>query len=338
MIEPSADALEAYRDRLPGEHAPSVQMLDVALRERLRGAVAGGDVRGRRHAARRPEIALEQTTSYEQQTPFRPSASLNTYDLDIPIIVGVSSADRRQILDSWIHSPEAGGQRFLTVNCSVQHDVIVGVVDCHRAVARAALEYFGGQPGMYIDLEDNCHPTLRLDWQNAYDAARALDSHREWKFVHLSRFPFPFGLADPHCPLTGSLYYKPWTFNELAQAMLCTTEFASWIQTLTFTEPYDDMLMPWQHYVVYPSLFQRHTEHALATHATTLFASGSPLTLLRDITFQPSVYLLIEVANVFGFWLLLTLILACIPCCCGVSCRDGCSRRRRVADDLHNQL
>ena len=59
------------------------------------------------------------------------------------------------------------------------------------AVAYAALDYYGGQPGVYIDLEDNCHPTLRVDWQNAFDAARALDRNRGWHFCLLYTSPSP---------------------------------------------------------------------------------------------------------------------------------------------------
>jgi len=132
------------------------------------------------------------------------------------------------------------------------------------------------------------------------------------KFVHLSRFPTPFGVVDPHFPVTGSLFWKSWTYNELAQAMLCHTEFASMITSPDFvwTEPYDDQLMEWQRYAVYPSLFQRWTESHTASSATFITAMG----LMRDVTFQPSIYMLIEVANVFGIWLVLALAIAICSC------------------------
>eukprot|EP00966_Prymnesium_polylepis_P091215 2111194-Prymnesium_polylepis.1 len=97
--------------------------------------------------------------------------------------------------------------------------------------------------------------------------------------------------------------------------MLCSTDFATWVtQELEFDEPYDDMLMPWQRYVVYPTLFQRYTEQETSTHATPMFAN-TPLGVLRNLTFPPACYCLIEIVNVFGFWMCLGLIVALMPCC-----------------------
>lgn len=307
---------------------------------------------GRWHA-QMPDVTMDVATTadleeqgganYTALSTFSPTLRLYTYGLSIPIFVGISSSERLEVVNKWIHTHAGGGQQFFGVNCTVEENVIQGVINCHRAVARAALDYFGGRPGLYIDLEDNCHPTLRIDWQLAYDAAHELNGHREWKFIHLSRFPAPFGVLNPHLPLTGSLYYKTWTVNELAQAMLCTTEFATWItQSFNFTEPYDDMLMPWQKYVVYPSLFQRWTETELATRATKLFAAGSPFAVLRNISFQPSIYLLIEALNVFGIWLVLATIIACIlarqerHACCQEARVLSCHTRKKKAVSAMN--
>lgn len=314
MIEPFSDSLNLQRERTPMEQ-PSGALLGLHQRRLTSRSHAMHEVSEVGRTYHVTDANLSFPVSYTARTQFSPRPDLKRYGLDIPVFIGVSSDARFQQLETWLYARGAGGQKFFTVNCTVQSDVIRGVIECHQAVADSALHYFGGRPGMYIDLEDNAHPTLRIDWQTAYDAALALHGHPEWRFVHLSRFPFPFGLFDPHCPLTGSLYFKPWTFNELAQAMLCTTEFATWIsRELSFDEPYDDMLMPWQRYVVYPSLFQRWTEEMLATHATSIFGNGSPLQVLRNIAFQPTIYLMIEVLNVSGFWLLLSSIIACIPC------------------------
>jgi len=252
---------------------------------------------------------------------------LETYGNHIPIFIGTSSSDRWEDAKAWM-ATAGGNMSYHKVTCKLGQDRIRGVIDCHVAVAKAALAYFSGRPGVYIDLEDNCHPTLRCDWQVAYDAAELLRRHPQWKFVHLSRFPTPFGVVNPHFPVTGSLFWKSWTYNELAQAMLCHTEFASMISNPEFgwTEPYDDQLMQWQRYAVYPSLFQRWTESHTASHATFITAMG----LMRDIAFQPWIYAFCEVVNVFGLWLVITLMLAGCGCwCSGSGSRDGARRGER---------
>ena len=64
------------------------------------------------------------------------------------------------------------------VNCTLEKDEIQGVIDCHSLVAKAALEYWKGQPGTYIDMEDNCKPTQRANFGYILEASARLKSRR----------------------------------------------------------------------------------------------------------------------------------------------------------------
>jgi hypothetical protein len=169
------------------------------------------------------------------------------------------------------------------------------VIDCHTLVARAALAYWADEPAVYIDLEDNCFPTQRADYDLVAPAARKLLARPEWMFIHLSRFPAPVGIFDPHTssetPLYewgGNVYQKLFGTCELAQAMLCHTRHAARIvdDNFRFELNYDDQFASEMTHVVYPAIFQRRTASETATVATAIFSTLFGIAL-RDFAFTP---------------------------------------------------
>lgn len=183
-------------------------------------------------------------------------------------------------------------------------------------VAKAALSYWEGQPGTYLDLEDNCHPAQRADFSLIQPASERLRQSRSWLFIHLSRFPAPTGVFDPETcadtPLTeygGPVYRKLYGTNELAQAMLDHTDFAARIASANFswTRPYDEQFGGEMLYVVYPAIFQRATDEDTPTHATELFRSGLG-EAVRNFCFTPWVYTTFDFVNAHSIWALFLLI------------------------------
>lgn len=239
--------------------------------------------------------------------------------LVVPVFIGSGDPKRwKQIMDSgWIRPlVEETASVLYRVNCTLEKDEIQGVIDCHSLVAKAALEYWKGQPGTYIDMEDNCKPSQRANFGYILEASARLKSRRDWSFIHLSRFPAPFGIFNPQtCAETpfneagGHVYRKLYGLNELAQAMLDHTDFASRITAPSFrwTKPYDEQFGAEMLYVVYPAVFQRQTESATPTHATEIFHKGIGKGI-RDAFFTPWVYSTFDYINARFVWVLFFVI------------------------------
>jgi len=204
------------------------------------------------------------------------------------------------------------GGKLYRVNCTRETDGAKGCADCHVLVARAALKHFNGQPGVYLDLEDNVKPSLRFDAALVAQAATRLAAQPEWRFISASRFPIPYGLIDPHtCADTplyeygGNVYRKLFGANELTQAVVMHTAFATRIADahsgLFVGEPYDESLKRFMLYVIYPSPFQRHT----ASETKTMVGDfNTPIGVwLRDVFFTPWLYTFIDFLDVRGGWL-----------------------------------
>ena len=218
----------------------------------------------------------------------------------LPVIVGhlASHASRWDQMMSWLPSfIEAIGGVLYRVNCTAETDAIQGVIDCHTLVGAAAIRHYeqrgGGNnaTGAYIDLEDNCKPSQRADYSLLPQLVSTLMEHPEWYFLHLSRFPAPIGLVDPHvCEQTplyrygDNVYHKLIGTCELAQAMLCHTDHARRINdpSYHFVAAYDDNFAREMTHVVYPSIFQRRTESThprLALSHSRTHALSLPLSL-----------------------------------------------------------
>jgi len=245
----------------------------------------------------------------------------------LPVLVGhleENTARWRQMMDwlpSFIH--EISGVLY-RVNCTREHDAIQGVIDCHVLVARTALIHYGNRAGTYIDLEDNCYPSQRADWGLIPSTIATLMQFPEWGFIHLSRFPAPIGLIDPHTSFAtplyewgNNIYVKLFGTCELAQAMLCHTDFAHRVAdpTYVFTAAYDDNFAGMMTHVLYPSIIQRRTERETATAATPFFSGGIGL-WLRNTCFDPTLYTIIDFINAKGAWFsvlfLPVVIIACL--------------------------
>jgi len=245
----------------------------------------------------------------------------------LPVLVGhlAENTLRWSQMMSWLPSfIETMGAVLYRVNCTREVNAIQGVIDCHVLVARTALIHYGGRVGTYIDLEDNCYPSQRSDFGLIQPAIDELIRYPSWYFIHLSRFPAPIGLIDPHTshntPLFewgSNIYRKLYGTCELAQAMLCHTQFAHLIAdpTYVFAAAYDDNFAAEMTHVVYPSIFQRHTE-AETTTAATPFFSGGLGQWLRDTCFDHTIYTIIDFINAKGAWFsvlfLPVLIIACL--------------------------
>jgi len=245
----------------------------------------------------------------------------------IPVFVGhaAENTERWTQMMSWLPDfiNSISGALY-RVNCTMEQDAIQGVIDCHVLVARAALEYYQGAEGVYLDLEDNCMPSQRADFSLLEEAKATLLAHPEWYFIHTSRFPAPIALVDPETSYStplweygSNIYQKLIGTCELAQAMLDHTDHAARIADPDFAwvAAYDDQFASEMKHVVYPSIFQRRTEDETATTATPFFQGGLGKTL-RNICFMPWVYTTIDVINAHGAWfsclLFPVIIIACL--------------------------
>jgi hypothetical protein len=245
----------------------------------------------------------------------------------LPVFVGhlAENVARWDQMMEWLPDfiQSVGGVLY-RVNCTRAADAIQGVIDCHALCARAALAHYGGRDGTYIDLEDNCLPSQRADFGLLPQVRATLMANREWQFVHLSRFPAPIGLVDPHtCVDTPMWQYGQNVYRkligtcELAQAMLCHTDHARRISdpNYVFVAAYDDNFAAEMTHVVYPSIFQRRTESETSTAATPFFAGGIG-TVLRNVCFTPWVYTTFDFVNAHAAWfsclLLPIVVIACL--------------------------
>ena len=231
----------------------------------------------------------------------------------LPIFVGhqAGNALRWSQMMTWLPGfvEQVGGLLF-RVNCTREADAIQSAVDCHVLTARAALRHYGGQDGVYLDLDDNCRLAQRADVALMAQARHQLVEHPEWMFVQLSRLPVPIGLVNPHTcvdtPLWepgDAVYRKLVGTVELAQAMLCHTDHAQRISSPTFVMAgaYEDAFSAEAIHVLYPSMIQRRTDSESSTNSTALFERGLG-SFVRDVAFTPSVYTTVDFLNAHGGW------------------------------------
>jgi len=245
-----------------------------------------------------------------------------------PVYVGnlINNNARWKQMMEWLPGfVKALDSSLYRVHCRNNDDAIQGVIDCHTQVANAALQYWGDGAGTYIDLEDNCYPSQRGAFTDVLVASHTLLDNPDWMYIHLSRMPAPVGLVNPETSFNTSfanfsgspVYIKMYGTCELAQAMLCHTEYARKITDPSFewTAPYDDQFAYASTHVVYPAIIQRHTESDTATEATDLFAAGSVLSWLRDVFFTPWVYTVMDVINAHAAWFSLFILPVTVVAC-----------------------
>jgi len=209
---------------------------------------------------------------------------------------------------------ETVGGAVFRVNCTEQLPAAdQTLARCHQLVAAAALAYWGGKPGTYFDLETNVKPAQRADYALVNPAAQMLLRHRDWRFIHFSRYPALIGLVDPQsCALTpfyewgSSVYRKLYSTDERTHAMLCHTDFARHITAATFavSARYDLALDEEMLHVVYPAAFQRRDDSDVEMDADTYLFEGGFGRWLLSIAYTPWVFTTIDFFNVRGAWIL----------------------------------
>jgi len=274
-------------------------------------------------------VAVEEEASKATVETIIAPSSTDTAQAGVPMFVGHFAEQSSRWDDMMTFLPKVAqvtGGGVYRINCTEDEDKPSdGVTECHKAVATAALDYWGDVPGTYIDFEDNCEPTLRADYSLITSSSNRLLAMPQWQFVHLSRFPAPSGLVDPHsCAETpfgewgGNIYRKLYGTLELAQAMLCHTDFAALITSAdyTFSQPYDNQLSDSMLHVVYPSIFQRRQDEEGGDAEASFFFSGSFGVGMRSALFTPWIYTTVDFLNSKGSWILClilpVLVIACL--------------------------
>lgn len=223
----------------------------------------------------------------------------------VPVFVGTCSREREAVMRETF--PDA-----TYVRCEPMKPGWVGCIQCHKSMARAALQYFGNRDGVYLALEDAARVTgsytSRAEVDRAIeDAADVLrvtpDLHLiclhrghpvfvHWAYKHVGRNVYQ---KTYHC---GSMSI------ELTQALLCTTQFARWLLDKEFTREIDVTLNEEKllQHVVYPAVFRRSTESETRSMATPVFQSGVGK-LARDMFFNDAVFRTAEWCSYHAWWL-----------------------------------
>jgi len=140
-----------------------------------------------------------------------------------------------------------------------------------------------------------------------------LNDHPDWLFVHLSRYPAPTGLVNPErsyntSALRGSggpIYQKAYGTSELAQAMLCHTDFAAHVTngSVVWDDTYAGTFAYASKHVLYPSVIQRLKDDDLSSPD-----SWAPGTVwLRTIVFTQWIYTTFDFINTHAPWFTLFL-------------------------------
>lgn len=236
-----------------------------------------------------------------------------------PIFVGNIDDSRWGQMMEWLPGFVHGINGSLhRVRCAIDRmDPAREAIECHKRVADSAIAHLGGHAAAtYIDLEDNCHLTQRANPAHVGEAMAALLKHPEWGFIHLSRFPAPMGLVNPHVSVATNLTQsaspvleKCYGTSEKSHAMLCHITFAKRITapSFEFAEEYDRTFASEMTHVVYPALIQRRTDSETPTRAGVAKDSLS-LSWLRDIAFTPWVYTTLDWVNAHGAWVSLVVV------------------------------
>ena len=163
--QPSAVFAARAEERSHSSPSQRPSSADAAAQAAADSLSAATVHRSRRHFVREDGVeSLQSADSPQPATSAQPRfdviipAAGNASDA-LPIYVGHLEANvmRWAQMMTWLPEFTRSVNGVLhRVNCTREQNALLGVIDCHVLIARAALSHYGGREGVYLDLEDNC--------------------------------------------------------------------------------------------------------------------------------------------------------------------------------------
>ena len=174
--QPSGESAAWAEERSHSSPSQRPSSADAAAQAAADSLSAATVHRSRRHFVREDGVeSLQSADSPQPATSAQPRfdviipAAGNASNA-LPIYVGHLEANvmRWAQMMTWLPEFTRSVNGVLhRVNCTREQNALLGVIDCHVLIARAALSHYGGREGVYLDLEDNCCEPARYPTPSA---------------------------------------------------------------------------------------------------------------------------------------------------------------------------